>query len=207
MLIVKCQFYFVVDTFFGYKLGQTQTFDNQGIRLPVTKISCLALEIKQIKTELKDGYKALVVKVKKQDVKKGKETLREIKVKDLDLQQFKIGNQINLEQVFKENDKVKVTGITKGKGFAGGMKRWGFSGGPRTHGQSDRKRAPGSIGQGTDPGRIWKGKKMAGRMGGVQKTIRNLKIYKIDKEKNELWLKGLVPGPKSGLLKITKISK
>ena len=97
-----------------------------------------------------------------------------------------------------------VTGISKGKGFAGVVKRWGFAGGPRTHGQSDRERAPGSIGQGTTPGRVHKGKKMPGRMGGERVTIKGLKIIEVDKEKDLLVVKGLVPGAKKGLLIIKK---
>lgn len=102
-------------------------------------------------------------------------------------------------------DKVKITGISKGKGFAGVIKRWKFAGGPRTHGQSDRERAPGSIGQSTTPGRVYKGKHMAGRMGGKQVTVKNLKVMEIKPEEKLLILKGLVPGNKKGKLKISKI--
>lgn len=103
-------------------------------------------------------------------------------------------------------DKVKVTGISKGKGFAGVVKRWKFAGGPRTHGQSDRERAPGSIGQTTTPGRVYKGKKMAGRMGGKRITIKGLKVVEIKPEENILVVKGLVPGNKGGMLKISKLT-
>lgn len=102
--------------------------------------------------------------------------------------------------LFKPNDMVKVIGTTKSKGFAGVVKRHGFKGGPKTHGQSDRWRAPGSIGSGTTPGRIWKGKKMAGRMGGVETTIKGLKVAQVDKDK--LQLQGLVPGPRGGILTV-----
>lgn len=105
---------------------------------------------------------------------------------------------------FVVGDKVKVTGISKGKGFAGVVKRWGFAGGPRTRGQSDRERAPGSIGQTTTPGRVYKGKKMAGRMGGKRVTIKGLKVVEIKPEENLLVVKGLVPGPKKSVLTIKK---
>lgn len=101
-------------------------------------------------------------------------------------------------------DKVKVTGTSKGKGFAGVVKRWKFAGGPRTHGQSDRERAPGSIGQTTTPGRVYKGKKMAGRMGGQRVTIKGLKVIEVKPEEKLLVVKGLVPGNKGGLLVISK---
>lgn len=102
-------------------------------------------------------------------------------------------------------DKVKVTGISKGKGFAGVMKRHGFKGGPATHGQSNRARHPGSIGQTTTPGRVYKGKRMAGHMGNVQVTVRNLPVFAVKPEENLLSIRGLVPGNKKGLLKIIKI--
>ena len=102
--------------------------------------------------------------------------------------------------LFKLQDKVSVTGISKSKGFAGVVKRHGFAGGPKTHGQSDRLRAPGSIGSGTTPGRIWKGKKMAGRMGGVVKTVKGLKISQIDKE--AMTVQGLVPGHVGSVIKV-----
>jgi large subunit ribosomal protein L3 len=113
---------------------------------------------------------------------------------DEDIKNLKIGDTIQPEKVFQVGDRVKVTGISKAKGFAGGVKRHGFAGGPRTHGQSDRERAPGSIGQTTTPGRVYKGKRMAGRMGGVTKTVRGLTIFAIDNQKNMIRVKGLIPG-------------
>lgn len=101
-------------------------------------------------------------------------------------------------------DKVKITGISKGKGFAGVVKRWKFAGGPRTHGQSDRERAPGSIGQTTTPGRVYKGKKMAGRMGGKKVTIKGLKVVEIKPEEKLLVVKGLIPGNKGSFVRVSK---
>lgn len=111
---------------------------------------------------------------------------------------------VKLDDIFSLGEKVKVTGTSKGKGFAGVVKRWKFAGGPRTRGQSDRERAPGSIGQTTTPGRVYKGKRMAGRMGGKRVTIKGLKVVEIDPEKKLLSIKGLVPGPKRGKVWIRK---
>lgn len=108
------------------------------------------------------------------------------------------------EPGLKAGDLVNVSGISKGRGFTGVVKRWDFKGGPRTHGQSDRERAPGSIGQTTSPGRVWKGKKMAGRAGGQKVTIKNLKVFDFDKKNNILSVSGPVPGPRRGLVKIKK---
>ena len=105
---------------------------------------------------------------------------------------------------FKPGDLVKVTGISKGKGFMGVVKRWGFKGGPKTHGQSDRQRSPGSIGQGTTPGRVYKGKKMAGRTGRMQVTIMGLILVEIDSKEKLFLVKGLVPGIKKGKIKVRK---
>lgn len=115
------------------------------------------------------------------------------------------GRGVKLGEVFKEGDRLVVSGISKGKGFAGVVKRYHFAGGPRTHGQSDRERAPGSSGSTTTPGRVMKGKRMAGRMGGDRVTIKNLLVSKIDTEKNVILVKGAVPGPKKCSLSIRKL--
>jgi len=122
-----------------------------------------------------------------------------VEVKSLNLK-LKIGQQINPRLMFKTGEKIMVSGVSKGKGFAGVVKRHNFSGGPRTHGQSDRERAPGSIGQNTTPGRVFKGKRMAGRMGGKRVTIKNLKV--MDVGDDYLLVAGLVPGAKGGLLEV-----
>ena len=107
----------------------------------------------------------------------------------------------------KVGDLVSVSGVSKGRGFTGVMKRWGFKGGPRTHGQSDRQRAPGSIGQTTDPGRVWKGKKMPGRSGSQKITVKNLKVIVLDEKEKLLIVGGLVTGHKKGKLRIKKWQK
>lgn len=118
--------------------------------------------------------------------------------------QLEVGDVVKVGDVFQVGDKIQVTGVSKGKGFAGVVKRWGFKGGPRTHGQSDRERAPGSIGSTTTPGRVYKGKKMAGRMGQDKVTVKGLEVVEVLPEKNLLTVKGLVPGNKGGLLIIQK---
>lgn len=115
-----------------------------------------------------------------------------------------VGENAKFGEVFQEGEEVTVKGISKGKGFAGVVKRHHFAGGPRTHGQSDRERAPGSIGSTTTPGRVLKGKRMAGRMGGQRITLKNVKILKIDSEKNIMYLKGPLPGVRRGKLEIIK---
>jgi large subunit ribosomal protein L3 len=116
--------------------------------------------------------------------------------------EIKVGDTIKVSDIFAEGDIVTVTGTSKGKGFAGVVKRWKFAGGPKTHGQSDRQRAPGSIGQGTTPGRVLKGKHMAGRMGHDQVTIRNLKVVAVNPETNELSISSPIPGTRGSLMRI-----
>ena len=115
--------------------------------------------------------------------------------------------QSQLVQVFKEGDLVQVTGISKGKGFAGGVKRHGFAGGPRTHGQSDRERAPGATGSTTTPGRVLAGKRMAGRLGGGKVTIKNLRVLKVDAENNQIFVSGPVPGVAKRQIILKKIEE
>jgi len=115
-----------------------------------------------------------------------------------------IGKEVKLAELYKEGELLSLWGISKGKGFAGVVKRYHFAGGPRTHGQSDRERAPGSIGSTTTPGRVLKGKRMAGRMGNQRVTIKNLLVLKIDAKENALYVQGAVPGRKGGLLNLIK---
>lgn len=204
-------------SFYGFKKDQTQIFDADGKRLVISKITTKPLMVVGVKNQEKDGYQAIKVGISKRkkltkpiagsigELKIKPRFIRELKIESK--MSFKPGDMVKVLAVFKAGDTVKVRGITKGKGFAGGMKRWGFAGGPKTHGQSDRPRSPGSIGQGTDPGRVWKGKKMAGHMGAETKTIRGLKVVKVDEKENEVWVTGLVPGFKGGLLEITRLKK
>jgi large subunit ribosomal protein L3 len=188
-------------SFFGSKINTSQAFSQQGDRLVVSNILVEPLRVTQIKTTAKDGYWAVQVAI---GAKKNKLPLfrRELR---LDQEpSLKPGDQIKVADVFKIGDRVRVSGLSKGRGFSGVVKRWGFRGGPKTHGQSDRSRAPGSIGQRTTPGRVWKGKKMAGHYGQETKTIRNLRVIALDEDKNIIQLSGTVPGSRHSLLELTK---
>jgi large subunit ribosomal protein L3 len=189
----------------GKKLGMSQIFDEKGNQIPITLIEAGPCFVTQIKTKEKDGYEAIQIgfeKLKEKKVKKtmkGKEFryLREAKIEG---EKFKLGDKIDVS-IFKEGDLVSVSGITKGKGFAGAVKRFKVAGFPKTHGTKHGLRSIGSIGAMT-PERVIKGKKMPGRMGGERVTVKNLEIVKIDKENNLIAVKGAVPGRKGTLLEI-----
>jgi len=205
----------MLTTILGLKQATVLGFDTDGTRLPLTGVKVGAYTINAIQTQAKNGYCALQlawgtkklahsVDGTKEGAKKTAPLyLKEISVSQDEIANYKTGDQINPTEVLKPGDLVKVTGITKGKGFQGVVRRWHFKGGPRTHGQSDRERAPGSIGMTTTPGRVFQGKHMAGHMGHSQVTVQHLTIMDINAE-GQLILKGLVPGPKNGLLFITK---
>jgi len=207
----------MIKSFWGFKVGQSQIFDKAGKRVPATRVVVKPLLVTQIKTKKNDGYQAIQVgvgNIKIKNIKKpikghlkktGTDKTAPFLFKEIRADgevTVKPGDCLRVGSVLGEGDVVAVSGFGKGKGFAGVMKRWGFAGGPRTHGQSDRQRAPGSIGQTTTPGRVFKGKKMAGRMGGMRKTVKGLKIIKLDIDNEELLVSGLVPGAKGGLLEI-----
>ena len=210
-------FVIMIKGLIGRKLDQTEFFTEQGKRLVVTRINTGPCFVLQLKTADKDGYDAVQLgfeayrknkdpKTKTGIAKKAGLTetprfLMEIKGSDNEL---KLGEKIIVDQVFEIGDTVKITGTTKGKGFQGVIKRWGFKGDSRTHGTKHTERAPGSIGSSATPSRVLKGKKMSGRMGGVQQTVGRLKVVAIDPELNILTVAGVVPGPKKGLLKIIK---
>ena len=187
----------------GRKLRMTQIFDENGLPIPVTLVEAGPCFVTQIKTKEKDGYEAIQIgylrpkKIKKSQIKKPFKYLREFKD---DISKYKVGDRIDVS-CFKEGELVTVSGISKGKGFAGVVKRWGFKGRPKTRGVKHEERAPGAIGSSTPP-RVIKGKKMAGRMGCERVTVKNLKIVKIDPEKNILAIKGAVPGRTGTLLEI-----
>lgn len=206
----------MINGIIGIKKNQTQAFDDKGNRIPVTIIEAGPCPIIQIKTKDNDGYNAIKCgigikkslkkpasgEIKKAGFQKFPHHLKEIKTNG-EINK-KIGEILTIGEIFKEGDVINIEGISKGKGFAGVVKRHHFKGGPKTHGQSDRERAPGSIGSTTTPGRVYKGKRMAGRMGGQRVTVKNLKIFKIDIEKNLLMVKGLVPGGRNSILVINK---
>jgi large subunit ribosomal protein L3 len=206
----------MVQGIIGKKLGMAQVFAESGEAEAVTAIEAGPCVVTQIKTEDKEGYSAAQLGFgqagKPAAPRKGKgkgkakepvrfKYLREFRLAAGD--EVKVGDTVDVG-LFKEGDLVAVTGVSKGKGFAGVVKRHGFAGGPKTHGQSDRHRAPGSIGATTSPGRVLKGKRMAGHMGTERVTVRHLKVFKADPERNLLLVRGAVPGAKNGLLLIEK---
>jgi large subunit ribosomal protein L3 len=195
----------------GRKLGMVQLFRDDG-EVVVTAIEAGPCVVTQVKTEAKDGYNAVQLGFGEAKLlnspQKGhlKEIgqfrhLREFSVDDVNSVQ--VGQKIDVD-MFKPGDLLDVTGKSKGKGFAGVVKRYHFAGGPKTHGQSDRHRAPGSIGATTSPGRVFKGTRMAGRMGDRRVTTRNLKVLEVDLARHLLLVKGAVPGARKGLLLIKK---
>ncbi len=195
----------------GRKIGMTQLFQDGG-EVVVTAIEAGPCFVTQIKTEAKDGYDAVQVgfgeakrlnsaqKGHLKDVGRFK-YLREFDMEDIESAQ--VGQKLDVD-MFKSGDLVDVTGTSKGKGFAGVVKRHHFAGGPKTHGQSDRHRAPGSIGAGTNPGRVFKGTRMAGHMGNRRVTARNLKVIDVDLARHLILVEGAVPGSNKGLLLIKK---
>ncbi len=197
----------------------TVSYDARGRRVGATLVEISPNLVTMVKKqEGKDGYNAVQLGLgskrminkplegllKKNGFTERVRYLREVKSEENDLE---AGAKISLNKVFSKGDAVKVTGISKGKGFQGGVRRYGFAGGPKTHGQSDRHRAPGSIGQTTTPGRVYKGKKMAGHMGMDTKSVLNLEIIGVDRKNNILTLKGGVPGYTGALLMITRLGK
>lgn len=198
-----------MNTFFGIKQKQAQDYDAKGFRTPVTWVLVEPLTVisqKQNSLQVAFGTKKHPSKATLGITKKADEKMNPRYIRELKTEEAKdIGTKIAIADVFNAGDKVKVTGTTIGKGFAGVMKRHGFHGGPATHGQSVRPRHPGSIGSTTTPGRVFKGKKMAGHMGVTTSTVRNLEVFKVIPEENLILIKGLVPGNKGGLVQITKI--
>jgi large subunit ribosomal protein L3 len=196
----------------GRKIGMTQLFTEDGTVKHVTAIEVGPCCVTQIKTVDKEGYnavqlgfgetKGLNAPEKGHLGKLGQfKHLREFRVDDstgIDL-----GHRFDVS-LFQPGDRVDVIGLSKGRGFAGTVKRHHFAGGPKTHGQSDRHRAPGSIGSGTTPGRVLKGLRMAGHMGNQRVTVRHLEVVKADQDRNLLLVKGAVPGANNGLLEIRK---
>ncbi len=217
----------------GKKIYQKQGFLQDGRRVPLTGVVVSGNFVTQIKTSDKEGYNALQVGIgiKKKATKRERghvakaldsssspvkqanssanasslpRFFKEIRVDDLE--GAVLGSELNVSEIFQPGNIVDVTGISKGKGFAGGVKRWGFHGGPKTHGQSDRHRAPGSIGQGTTPGRVYRGKKMAGRMGSDTVTLKNLEIIEVTSD-GVLLIKGLVPGSINSIVVVKKVGE
>jgi large subunit ribosomal protein L3 len=204
----------MVQSLIGKKIGMTHLY-KEGQEIAVTAIEAGPCFITQIKTEEKDGYNAVQLGFqedkKLNSPQKGHlkdngqlRYLREFKAGDIKV--VKQGQKVDVD-IFKSGDRVNISGISKGKGFAGGVKRYHFKGGPKTHGQSDRLRAPGSVGATTSPGRVFKGQRMAGHMGHMKVTMRGIEVVDVDLERHVVLVKGAVPGSKDGLLLIDKASK
>ncbi len=196
----------------GKKVGMTQVFDEEGMLVPVTVIKagpCVVLEVRTVEN---NGYSAVQlgfddrsrnaatkpqIGLAKKAGTEPKKFIREIR----DMEgEYKVGDVVGVD-LMDGVEYVDVTGVTKGRGFAGVMKRWGFGGYPDSHG-AEKHRGPGSIGQASDPSRVFKGLRMAGHMGSVKRTVKRLKVVKIDSEKNVMLVKGAVPGPVGGYLVI-----
>ena len=193
----------------GRKIGMTSLFDENGKNIPCTVIEAGPCVVTQVRTEEVDGYSALQLGF---DDKKAKSSNKSLdghfkkagttaKKKVVEFQgfegEYKLGDSISVSH-FEEGEFVDVSGVSKGKGFQGGVKRWNFAMQDATHGNSISHRAPGSIGQNQTPGRVFKGKKMAGHMGAEQVTTQNLQIVRVDAERNLLLIKGAVPGAPGG---------
>lgn len=179
------------------KVNMTQIFDEAGRTFPVTVLATTPNKVTQVKDIARDGYKAVQISI----VQGKKDKKKEYKISDGDAE-VNIGDLID-GSIFKEGDSVTVTAVSKGKGFQGVVKRHGFKGGRRSHGQKHSEREPGSIGGGGRAGgRVAKGLRMAGRMGGDQVTVGNLKIMKILPETNEIFVSGAVPGRRGTLVEI-----
>ncbi|HHU69499.1 MAG TPA: 50S ribosomal protein L3 [Thermoanaerobacterales bacterium] len=201
----------------GKKVGMTQIFDEEGKAVPVTIIQSGKNVVVQKKTEAIDGYNALQIGFEDIKEKRANKPLKghfkkaqlkpmrylvEFKLENID--KYDVGQEINID-VFKPGDKVDISGKSKGKGFTGPIKRWKFRRGPKSHG-SKYHRGVGSLGA-TDPARVFKGRKMAGRMGGVRVTVQGLEVVKVYPERDMLLIKGSVPGVRNGLLEIRESKK
>lgn len=197
----------------GRKVGMTTYYTDDGRALPVTAIEVGPCVVTQVKTAARNGYEA--VQVGFQTAKSLNKPmaghlersggrfrhLQEFSVKNLG--EIEVGQKI-LANLFETGDKVKVSGVSKGRGFSGGVRRHGFAGGPKTHGQSDRHRAPGSIGAGSSPGRVWPGTKMAGHYGAEKVTQLGLRVVLADPQRNLVLISGAVPGHKNSIVRIEK---
>ena len=199
----------------GRKLGMTRLFDETGAATPTTIVEAGPCFVTQVRTAMRDGYEAVqlgfgqirankLTKPERGHLKNGVPPVRDLReVPASEIDTIELGARVDVGML-KAGDRVDVVGVSKGKGFAGVMKRHHFHGGPKTHGQSDRWRAPGSIGAGTTPGRVFKGTKMAGHMGDERVTVQNLQVIQVDADRNLVALRGAIPGPRGGLIVIKK---
>jgi large subunit ribosomal protein L3 len=196
----------------GRKVGMTQVFQDDGTMVAVSVLAIEPNTVTRLRTTERDGYTAVqlgtdvVKKLNKPQAGNLKDlpkvaTLREFRVDDVG--EYEVGQTVALADLFTAGDEVDITGVSKGKGFAGHIKRHHFHRGPKSHG-SDHHREPGSIGPGTTPGRVYKGLKMAGHMGDERATIKKVRILRTDPERNLLLIKGSLPGPRGSLILVKK---
>ncbi len=196
----------------GRKVGVTQVFQGDGTMVAVSVLAIEPNTVTRLRTDARDGYTAVQLgteeskRLNKPDAGQLKDLpkvskIREFRVDSVD--DYEVGQKIAIADVFADGDLVDVTGVSKGKGFAGHIKRHHFHRGPKSHG-SDHHREPGSIGPGTTPGRVYRGVKMAGHMGDETATIKKLRIVRADSERNLLLVKGSLPGPRGSLILVKK---
>jgi large subunit ribosomal protein L3 len=199
----------------GRKGSMCQLFDEQGIVRPVTAVSVADCIVVGKRTKQDDGYEALQLGLgrisKRRSTKpmlgvfkkagvEPRQTLREVRAEKLD--EFKVGQSVGVDG-FKPGDKVAVSGITRGRGFAGGVRRWGWHGGPSTHGSMTHRRI-GSLGSGTSPGRALRGRTLPGHYGVERVTVRNLRVVKVEVEKGVIYVEGAVPGSRGGVVVVSR---
>ena len=200
----------------GRKVGMTQVFQDDGTMVAVSVLAIEPNTVTRLRTAERDGYTAVQVgtevsrRLSKPEAGQLKDlpkaaqslaTLREFRVDSVD--EYEVGQTVSIEDLFSPGDQVDVSGVSKGKGFAGHIKRHNFHRGPKTHG-SDHHREPGSIGPGTTPGRVYRGLKMAGHMGDERVTIKKVRVVRADPERNLLLVKGSLPGARGGLILVKK---
>jgi len=196
----------------GRKVGMTQVFQDDGTMVAVSVLAIEPNTVTRLRTTDRDGYTAVqlgtevVKKLTKPEAGQLKDlpkvaTIREFRVDDVDA--YEVGQVVSIADLFDAGDEVDVTGVSKGKGFAGHIKRHNFKRGPKTHG-SDHHREPGSIGPGTTPGRVYKGMRMAGHMGDERVTIKKVRVVRADTDRNLLLVKGSLPGARGSLILVKK---
>lgn len=205
-----------IEGLLGRKLGTVQLFDDKGRLRGATVVEVGPCYVTEIRTPEKHGYSAVQVgfgeakRLTKPEVghlrASGNRRLKHLAEFRTSGGSLAVGDRLGVE-LFEPGQKVDVTATSKGRGYQGGVRRHNFKGGPRTHGQSDRHRAPGSIGSGTTPGRVLKGTRMAGHMGAVRTTVRNLEVIARNEERGVIFVGGSVPGPDGGLVRIRKARK
>jgi len=200
----------------GRKIGMTTYYHDNGTAESVTAVEVGPCVVTQVKTQARDGYEAVQIGFltasKLNRAESGHQArsggkfshLQEFSVDDL--AEFEVGQELKAD-VFEVGEPIKVIGTSKGKGFAGVVRRWNFAGGPKTHGQSDRHRSPGSIGAGSSPGRVWPGTRMGGHYGVDTITVQGLRVVAADVEKNVVLVRGSIPGAKNGIVRIEKQGK